>query len=285
MLIEIDTQSGFCNGVVRAIQKAEQELVEDGQLYCLGDIVHNSQEVRRLRNIGLKTIDYKQFKELKDVKVLLRAHGEPPETYKIADKSNIKIIDASCRVVLALQQKIKNAHENFPDAQIVIFGKNAHAEVLGLEGQIDYTAIIVESENDLENIAPDKQTFLFSQTTMPLDGFEKIVNAIKNKLNNGVDFRYFDTICRQVSNRIPAIREFAQRFDTIIFVGGIKSSNGKVLYEVCKSINKNTFFVSTSEEIDFQQIKHSKSIGICGATSTPVWLMENVKTHIEKFFN
>jgi 4-hydroxy-3-methylbut-2-enyl diphosphate reductase len=281
MLIEIDQSSGFCNGVVRAIQKAEQELAKDGHLYCLGDIVHNSQEVQRLRKNGLETIDNKQFRELSDVKVLFRAHGEPPETYRIAERNNIKIIDASCRVVLALQQKIKDAHENFPNAQIVIFGKNAHAEVLGLEGQINYTAIIVEGEDDLEKIAPDKQTFFFSQTTMPLDGFAKILEAIEKRLNNGVDFRYFDTICRQVSNRIPEIKKFAQRFDTVIFAGGHKSSNGKVLYEVCRSVNPNTIFVSAPEDIDFEKIKHSKSIGICGATSTPVWLMENIRRHIE----
>ena len=282
MLIEIDTQSGFCNGVVRAIDKAEQELATSGGLFCLGDIVHNSQEVERLRKIGLQTIDNKQFRKLKDVKVLLRAHGEPPETYKIAEKNGIKIIDASCRVVLALQQKIKNAHENFPDAQIVIFGKSGHAEVLGLEGQINYTAIIVENEDDLDKIDFSRQIFLFSQTTMPLDGFEKIVSEIKNRLQKGVDFRYYDTICRQVANRIPEIRKFAQRFDLVIFVGGQKSSNGKVLFEVCRSVNKNSLFVSSVEDIDFQQIKKAKSIGICGATSTPVWLMEEVKAKIEK---
>jgi len=278
--IEIDTQSGFCNGVVRAIDKAEQELANDSELYCLGDIVHNSQEVERLRKIGLQTIDYKRFKELKNVKVLLRAHGEPPETYKIAEKNGITIIDASCRVVLALQQKIKSSHENFPDAQIVIFGKSGHAEVLGLEGQIDYTAIIVENEDDLEKIDFSRQIFLFSQTTMSVDGFEKIVAEIKNRLQKKVDFRYYDTICRQVANRIPEIKEFAQRFDLVIFVGGQKSSNGKVLFEVCRSVNKNTLFVSSVEDIDFQQIKKAKTIGICGATSTPVWLMEKIKESV-----
>ena len=283
MIIEIDAQSGFCNGVVRAIDKAEQELATSGGLFCLGDIVHNSQEVERLHKIGLQTIDNKQFRELKDVKVLLRAHGEPPETYKIAEKNGITIIDASCRVVIALQQKIKNAHENFPNAQIVIFGKRGHAEVLGLEGQINYTAIIVENEDDLGKIDFSRQIFLFSQTTMPLDGFEKIVSEIKNRLQKNVDFRYFDTICRQVANRIPEIRRFAQRFDLVIFVGGQKSSNGKVLFEVCRSVNKNTIFVSSVEDIDFEQIKKAKIIGICGATSTPVWLMEKVKNSIEYY--
>ena len=282
MLIEIDTQSGFCNGVVRAIDKAEQELAISGGLYCLGDIVHNSQEVERLRKIGLQTIDNKQFKELKNVKVLLRAHGEPPEIYKIAKQNGITIIDASCRVVLALQQKIKKAHENFPDAQIVIFGKNGHAEVLGLEGQINYTAIIIENEDDLEKIDFSRPIFLFSQTTMPLNGFKKIVDEIKKRLYQGVDFRYYDTICRQVANRIPEIQKFAQRFDLVIFVGGKKSSNGKVLFEVCRSVNENTLFVSSVEDIDFEHIKKSNSIGICGATSTPVWLMEKVKKNIEQ---
>ncbi|MDR0828517.1 MAG: 4-hydroxy-3-methylbut-2-enyl diphosphate reductase [Prevotellaceae bacterium] len=285
MIIEIDEQSGFCNGVVRAIQKAEQELANNKSLYCLGDIVHNSQEVQRLQNIGLQTIDNKQFKELKNVKVLLRAHGEPPETYRIAEQNGIQIIDASCRVVLALQQKIKSAHENFPNAQIVIFGKSGHAEVLGLEGQIDYSAIIVENEDDLEKIDFSRQIFLFSQTTMPLDGFEKIVNIIQLRVEKGVDFRYYDTICRQVSNRISEIKKFAQRFDTVIFVGGNQSSNGKVLYEVCRSVNKNAIFVSAPEDIDLKKVKSSKSIGICGATSTPVWLMENVKKQILTMIN
>ncbi|MCL2329605.1 MAG: 4-hydroxy-3-methylbut-2-enyl diphosphate reductase [Bacteroidetes bacterium] len=279
-IIEIDKQSGFCNGVVRAIDKAEQELATSSGLYCLGDIVHNSQEVERLRRIGLQTIDNKQFRELKDVKVLLRAHGEPPETYKIAEQNRITVIDASCRVVLALQQKIKNAHENFPNAQIVIFGKSGHAEVLGLEGQINYNAIIVENEDDLDKIDFSRQIFLFSQTTMSLDGFEKIVAEIQKRLQKGVNFRYYDTICRQVANRIPEIRKFAQKFDLVIFVGGQKSSNGKVLFDVCRSVNKNTLFVSSVEDIDFEQIKQAKSIGICGATSTPVWLMEKVKSAI-----
>jgi len=282
MIIEIDKQSGFCHGVVRAIQKAEQELSANGGLYCLGDIVHNSQEVERLCKIGLQTIDNSQFRTLKNVNVLLRAHGEPPETYKIAEQNGIKIIDASCRVVMALQQKIKTSHENFPDAQIVIFGKRGHAEVRGLEGQINYTAIIIENESDLNKIDFSRQIFLFSQTTMPLDGFEKIVAQIEQRLQKGVDFRYFDTICRQVSNRIPEIRKFAQRFDLVIFVGGQKSSNGKVLFEVCRSINPNTLFVSSVEDIDFEQVKDVKTIGICGATSTPVWLMEEVKKSIEQ---
>jgi 4-hydroxy-3-methylbut-2-enyl diphosphate reductase len=281
-VIEIDECSGFCNGVVRAIQKAEQELAENRSLYCLGDIVHNSQEVERLRKIGLETINNKQFRELKDVKVLLRAHGEPPETYKIAEKNGIQIIDASCRVVLALQQKIKSAHENFPEAQIVIFGKNAHAEVLGLEGQIDYTAIIVEDEDDLDKVDFSRQIFLFSQTTMPIEGFEKIVSKIRSKLIEGVDFRYYDTICRQVANRTREVLDFAKRFEAVIFVGGEQSSNAKVLYNVCLSINLNTMFVSSVDDINFNRLKYCNTIGICGATSTPVWLMKEIKKTVEE---
>jgi 4-hydroxy-3-methylbut-2-enyl diphosphate reductase len=282
MIIEIDRQSGFCNGVVRAIQKAEQELSLNQHLYCLGDIVHNSEEVERLRKIGLQTIDKQQLASLHDVKVLLRAHGEPPETYKLAKKNNITVIDASCRVVLALQQKIKVAHESFPDAQIVIFGKNGHAEVLGLEGQTSYTAIIVENNDDLRKIDFSRQIFLFSQTTMSLEGFQHIVNEIKKQLQPNVDFKYFDTICRQVANRISEIRIFAKKYDIILFVSGTNSSNGKVLLSVCKSENPKTYIISSTKNIDFEQIKDAKSIGICGATSTPAWLMEEVKNFVEK---
>jgi 4-hydroxy-3-methylbut-2-enyl diphosphate reductase len=282
MLIEIDEQSGFCNGVVRAIQKAEQELAFCGHLYCLGDIVHNSREMERLRKNGLETINRQQLRKLKAVKVLLRAHGEPPETYQLANDNNITIIDASCRVVLALQAKIKKARENFPEAQIVIFGKSGHAEVIGLEGQTNYSAIIVENGDDLDKIDFSKQIFLFSQTTMPLEGFNQIVNEITKRIEKDVVFQYFDSICRQVTNRIPDIKVFAKKYEIVLFVSGQNSSNGKVLFDVCKSVNENSYFISSAEDIDFEIIKKAQSVGICGATSTPTWLMQHIKQHIEK---
>lgn len=283
--IEIDSKSGFCHGVIRAIRKAEQELADSGSLYCLGDIVHNSEEVSRLNRTGLQTINQEQFKQLKNTKVLFRAHGEPPEIYKIAKENNITVIDASCGVVLGLQQKIKRAHEEFPEAQIVIFGKKGHAEVVGLEGQISYSAIIVENESDLNKIDFGRHIILFSQTTKSIEEFENIVSKIKEQLKKGTDFQYFDTICRQVSNRIPELKEFAKRYELIVFVSGKNSSNGKVLFEVCKAINPNTMFVASLQDLDFCVINRFASIGICGATSTPIWLMQAIKQKIESYFD
>ena len=268
--IEIDVRSGFCHGVIRAIRKAEQELNTDKSLYCLGEIVHNSEEVSRLNRKGLQTIDKEQFMQLKDTKVLFRAHGEPPEVYDIARRNNITVVDASCGVVLALQQKIRKAHEESPDAQIVILGKKGHAEVIGLEGQIGYSDIVIENESDLNKIDFSRQIILFSQTTKSVEEFNSIVAKIKENLKEGVDFRYYDTICRQVSNRIPELKEFASR--------------GKVLFDVCRSVNPNTMFVASLNDIDFDNIEHFSSIGICGATSTPIWLMEAVKEKIEHYF-
>jgi len=281
--VEIDRGSGFCRGVIRAIRKAERELSDTDNLYCLGDIVHNSEEVSRLNRRGLQTIDHDQLKQLRNTTVLFRAHGEPPETYKIARENNINIIDASCNVVLGLQQKIKRAHEEYPDAQIVIFGKKGHAEVIGLEGQIGYSAIVVENEQDLSKLDFSRRVILFSQTTKSLNEFKSIVEHIKNKLQSGVDFQYYDTICRQVSNRIPELKEFASRYDMIIFVSGKNSSNGKVLFEVCRSVNPNTVFVSSIGDLEPQKIMQASSVGICGATSTPVWLMETIKENIENY--
>lgn len=282
--IEIDVRSGFCHGVIRAIRKAEQELNTDKSLYCLGEIVHNSEEVSRLNRKGLQTIDKEQFMQLKDTKVLFRAHGEPPEVYDIARRNNITVVDASCGVVLALQQKIRKAHEESPDAQIVILGKKGHAEVIGLEGQIGYSDIVIENESDLNKIDFSRQIILFSQTTKSVEEFNSIVAKIKENLKEGVDFRYYDTICRQVSNRIPELKEFASRYELIIFVSGKNSSNGKVLFDVCRSVNPNTMFVASLNDIDFYNIEHFSSIGICGATSTPIWLMEAVKEKIEHYF-
>ena len=280
--IEIDKKSGFCFGVVKAINKAEEELAKGETLYCLGDIVHNGQEISRLENLGLKTIDHKQFANLKDAKVMLRAHGEPPLTYQIAKENNITLIDASCPVVLKLQSRIKNAFESDTsgDNQIVIYGEIGHAEVNGLLGQTDNKAVVIEDESDLNKIDFSKKIRLFSQTTKSLDGFNKLVKNVSEKTGNEKNFEYSDTICRQVANRIPNITTFAQQKDIIIFVSGKKSSNGKVLYEHSKKINENTFMISSAEEVFDLNLDLTKCIGICGATSTPKWLMEEVAEKI-----
>lgn len=279
--IEIDQGSGFCFGVVNAIKNAEKELAGDGKLYCLGDIVHNSQEVKRLEALGLESIDHEQFRQLKNAKVLLRAHGEPPETYEIAKANNIQIIDATCPVVLQLQRKIHRQYDE-KDAQIVIYGKIGHAEVNGLVGQTDGVAIVIESKDDLRLVDFNKDIRLFSQTTKSLDGFKEIVEIIRSKIAPGVDFKYFDTICRQVANRIPHILVFARKHDMILFVAGKKSSNGKALFDECKKANEHSYFISDPKEFDPAWIQGVKSIGICGATSTPKWQMEEVAAHLRK---
>lgn len=275
--IEIDEKSGFCFGVVNAIKRAEEELAKGEKLYCLGDIVHNGQEVERLSNLGMVTINREQLKELRDVKVLFRAHGEPPSTYEIAKANNINLIDASCPVVLRLQKKIKNSYDSDPkEQQILIYGKKGHAEVVGLLGQTADNAIVIENEEDLNKVNFDKNIHLFSQTTKSLDGFNHLVKTISNKMQNNAEFKYSDTICRQVANRMPNIANFAKENDIILFVSGQKSSNGKVLYEHSKSINPNTYLISEPEEVELLNLDTSKKIGICGATSTPRWLMEEV---------
>ena len=276
--IEIDKKSGFCFGVVKAISKAEEELSKGEPLYCLGDIVHNGQEVERLTRLGLITIDHAQFELLHDAKVLLRAHGEPPRTYQIAKKNNLTLIDASCPVVLKLQSRIKKAYIDAPteDTQIVIYGKKGHAEVNGLVGQTDEKAIVIESEADLSKLDFSKNICLFSQTTKSLDGFNHLVKTLSEKITDEAEFEYYDTICRQVANRIPNITTFAKKNDIIIFVSGKKSSNGKVLYEHSKKINPNTYFVTEADEITTLELDLTKKIGICGATSTPRWLMEDI---------
>lgn len=283
MNIQIDSKSGFCFGVVKAISKAEEELEKGGVLYCLGDIVHNGLEVERLEKKGLVTIDHERFAQLHDVKVLLRAHGEPPSTYEIAKKNNITLIDASCPVVLKLQSRIKNAYESAPDdTQLVIYGEVGHAEIKGLMGQTNGNAIIVEKESDLSKIDLKKNIRLFSQTTKSLEGFNNLIKNISNEVDESAQFEYSDTICRQVSNRIPNITTFAQQNDIIIFVSGKKSSNGKVLYEHSKSINPNTYMVSDPEEVKSLNLDLTKSIGICGATSTPRWLMDDVAAALQR---
>jgi len=276
--VEIHKESGFCFGVVNAIQNAEKELANDKELYCLGDIVHNSQEVARLQKKGLRTINHAELRGMRNKKVLLRAHGEPPSTYRTAQLNSIRIIDATCPVVLQLQKKIRKRYResNGETTQMVIFGKNGHAEVNGLVGQTDGTAIVIENESDLEQLNFNQAICLFSQTTMSVDNFQGIVKKIQARINPGVDFKYFDTICRQVANRIPDIREFASRHDLILFVAGEKSSNGKVLFAECKKANSNTLLISGPDNILPEWLVQAESVGICGATSTPKWLMEEV---------
>ena len=282
MIIDIDENSGFCPGVVSAIKKAEDELLQNNSLYCLGDIVHNSREGERLTEHGLETIGIDELQKLKDTRVLLRAHGEPPSTYDLAKKNNISIIDATCPVVLALQRKIKTAYEKHDkkNTQIVIYGKVGHAEVNGLVGQTNGTAIVVENLNDIDKIDFSKDICLFSQTTKSIEGFNEIIAEIQKKKKDCIKFEYFDTICRQVANRIPKIISFVSKYELIYFVCGKKSSNGKVLYEQCKKTNPTTLLISGVEDIDLSDIKDKEKIGICGATSTPKWQMEAVRDYI-----
>lgn len=282
--IEIDKQSGFCFGVVKAINKAEEELKERGSLYCLGDIVHNNIEVERLEKMGLITIDHEQLKQLKNVRVLLRAHGEPPSTYEIAKQNNIELIDASCPVVLGLQKKIKKKfvrREN-DEAQIVIYGKKGHAEVNGLLGQTDDNAIVIESAEEIDKLDFSRDIHLFSQTTKSLEGFFKIGEIIRSRMKDGAKLEFFDSICRQVSNRVPNIQEFASNHDLIFFIAGEKSSNGRVLFAECKEKNPNSHLIHSPDAIDPSLLKEGISIGICGATSTPLWQMEAVAENIAK---
>lgn len=278
MNIEIDKKSGFCFGVVKAIAKAEEELAKGEVLYCLGDIVHNGKEVERLEKLGMITINHEQFAQLHDAKVLLRAHGEPPSTYETAKKNQITLIDASCPVVLKLQSRVKTAFDTSreDDTQIVIYGQHGHAEVNGLVGQTDGKAIVVEKESDLSKVDLSKNIRLFSQTTKSLEGFNNLIQNISNQKQEESKFEFSDTICRQVSNRIPNITTFAQQNDIVIFVSGKKSSNGKVLFQHCKSINPNSYIVSEPSEVLELNLDLTKKIGICGATSTPMWLMEQV---------
>jgi 4-hydroxy-3-methylbut-2-enyl diphosphate reductase len=268
--------------VVTAIRKAEEELEKTGKLYCLGDIVHNSDEVERLCSKGLVTITHEEMSQLHDVKVLLRAHGEPPSTYELARKNNIEIIDATCPVVLQLQRRIKNTYDTEnPRPQIVIYGKTGHAEVNGLVGQTSGEAIVVEDTTGLSRIDFDKDIALYSQTTKSPDGLAQIIEEIKQRKSPDTSFNYYDTICRQVSNRVGRLRDFAASHQLILFVSGKKSSNGKILYGKCLEVNANTHLISNENEIDAKWIEGIESIGICGATSTPRWLMERVKEKIQ----
>ena len=281
--IEIDEGSGFCFGVTTAIKKAEEELAKGTRLYCLGDIVHNGMEVERLHEQGLITINHEDMRSLHGVKVLLRAHGEPPETYALAKKNDIEIIDATCPVVLALQRRIKLQYDLNPKAQIVIFGKRGHAEVLGQVGQTESHAIVVEKVEDVKRLDFSRDIYLYSQTTKSLDGFHQIIDYIQAHMQQGATFKSFDTICRQVANRMPNIAAFASKHDLVLFVSGRKSSNGKVLFKECHSVNPRSYQIEKPEEIEMEWFSDDvHTVGICGATSTPKWLMEQCEARIER---
>lgn len=280
MKVEIDEHSGFCFGVVNAIRKAEQEL-ERGGLYCIGDIVHNSLEVERLRRKGLVTIGHEEFAALKECRVLFRAHGEPPVSYETARRNGVEVIDASCPVVLNLQKMIREAYEEMCrcGGQVVIYGKRGHAEVIGLVGQTNGEALVVENAEDVELIDFSRPVVLFSQTTKSLDGFRHITSLLQKRGGGRVVVR--DTICRKVANRIPQLREFSGLHDVVIFVSGEKSSNGKQLFDVCRGVNPRTYFVQQATDVTADMLEGSESVGITGATSTPRWIMEEIKNAIE----
>ena len=280
--VKIDKDSGFCFGVVNAIESAERELKTSKTLYCLGDIVHNSLEVERLRQRGLCTIEHEEFARLKDCKVLLRAHGEPPSTYQVAQQNRITIVDATCPVVLRLQRKIHKCYleTRSKGTQLVIYGKKGHAEVNGLVGQTEGTAIVVEKPEDLDRLDFQQGISLFSQTTKSLDGFRKIVSEIQQRIAPGVEFAYHDTICRQVANRLHNIKAFASQHDWVYFVAGKKSSNGKMLFDECLKANAHTVFISDASEVQDPLPAGVERVGICGATSTPKWLMEAVADRV-----
>lgn len=272
--IEIDEGAGFCFGVTTAINKAEEQLSMQPRLYCLGDIVHNERECDRLREMGLEMIDHETFRTLQHTKVLLRAHGEPPATYQQAEAQDITIIDATCPVVLNLQRRIKRVYQEAPDAQIVIYGKPGHAEVLGLVGQTDGKAIVIADISEIGRIDLTRTTYLFSQTTKSLEGFRHLVDYLTEHIQAPATFHYFDTICRRVANRLDGVQEFAQNHDVVLFVSGLKSSNGRVLYEACRNVNPRSYLIDDPDAIDPEWLKDATTIGICGATSTPKWLME-----------
>lgn len=292
MKVTIDKNSGYCFGVEFAIQMAEDELETGETLYCLGDIVHNSMEVKRLNDKGLQVIDHEKLATLHDCKVLIRAHGEPPETYETALRNNIELIDASCPVVLKLQNRVKYAFDKIQpsNGQIVIYGQKGHAEVIGLAGQTNNKAIIVTDFEDLKQIDFSKPVTFFSQTTKSTEGFYKMKSEIERRVsennigkelpNDFLDAN--DSICRQVSNREPQLQKFSLEHDVIVFVSGKKSSNGKALYAICKSVNPKSYFVENEEEIDLDWFENVETVGICGATSTPMWLMERVQTFIQE---
>jgi 4-hydroxy-3-methylbut-2-enyl diphosphate reductase len=276
--VTIDQDSGFCFGVVYAIDMAEEILAEDGYLYCLGDIVHNDEEVERLKALGLRIIEHAELVNLRNEKVLIRAHGEAPDTYRIALENNITLIDASCPVVLKLQNRIKTSYD--ANEKILIFGKHGHAEVIGLEGQTNNEALVFQDIAELDNVELPQNITLYTQTTKSMEKFYGIKDEL---ISRGYNLKANDTICRQVSNRDKDLPKFASRFDKVVFVSGRKSSNGKVLFEVCRKHNPNTYFISSASELDKTTFSPNDTIGIAGATSTPMWLMQNVKAALEQF--
>lgn len=282
ILIEIDDGSGFCFGVTTAIKKAEETLAREETLFCLGDIVHNGKECERLKRLGLKTVTHQELCDMSDTKVLFRAHGEPPATYKSAKERGITVVDATCPVVLNLQKRIKNEYDSDPEhaTQIVIYGKNGHAEVVGLVGQTEGTAVVIENLEDAKKLDFGRNISLYSQTTKSLEGFREIVGYISSAISPDAKFKYYDTICRQVANRMPHIRQFAEKHELVLFVCGKKSSNGRVLFGECKSVNPNSYLIDEPSAIDMEWVRNVRSIGICGATSTPKWLMEDCRDAI-----
>ena len=287
MRVKIDKRSGFCFGVIKTIKSAENELKTSDKLYCLGDIVHNEMEVERLKKMGLHSINREEYLQLKDCRVLIRAHGEPPETYEHAKKNNIELIDATCPVVLTLQEKVKGSYEKNKhlNGQVVIYGKKGHAEIVGLDGQVEKKAIILESIDDVNLIDFSRPVSLYSQTTKRVEDFYAIADKVKASMKPGVPLDIKDSICRQVSNRVPHLKQFAKEFDVILFVAGHKSSNGKYLHTICKEENSQTHHISKTSEIDPDWLKRAESVGICGATSTPNWLMEEVAEWIKQRFD
>lgn len=283
VVIQIDANSGFCFGVVNAIQLAEVELRKSGSLFSLGNIVHNDEEVNRLNKIGLRSMSKDEFNKNSNQKVLFRAHGEPQSSYDTAKQNNIELIDATCPVVLKLQQRIKEAWEKskIQNKQVVIYGKHGHAEVLGLLGQTNNEAIVVQNEDDISKLDKNKGAIVFSQTTMSVEEYKHLSGRIDDYLSSEITVH--DTICRQVSNRAPKMKEFVKQHDAVLFVGGVKSSNAKYLYSICKKQNKATVFISSANEIDKELLKNKTSVGICGATSTPMWLMQEVADRVELF--
>ena len=285
--IVVDQNSGFCFGVINAIRTAEKYLMEHNTLYCLGDIVHNSEEVQRLSDMGLQIIDYEQFKSLRDTTVLIRAHGEPPETYRIAEENNIRLIDATCPVVLKLQKRILGEYRNNTSRkQILIYGKKGHAEVVGLLGQTENTGIVISSPEDIDCIDFSRPSILYSQTTQSLENYRKLIEAIRSRYQSEDHadwFEHEDTICGKVSSRAKQIADFAASFDVILFVSGEKSSNGLYLYNICKEYNVRSFFLTNVEQLQQIDLSQADSIGICGATSTPMWLMQQVADKCAEF--
>jgi 4-hydroxy-3-methylbut-2-enyl diphosphate reductase len=276
--VTIDQDSGFCFGVVYAIDMAEEILAEDGYLFCLGDIVHNDEEVKRLKAMGLRIISHEDLLNIKNEKVLIRAHGEAPETYRLALENNITLIDASCPVVLKLQNRVKNSYDN--KEKVLLFGKHGHAEVIGLQGQTNNEALVFQDIAELDDVELPNKFTLYSQTTKSTAKFYEIKDEL---IKRGYEIKANDTICRQVSSRDEDLRKFVINYDCVVFVSGKKSSNGKVLFEVCKSINPNTYFVSSEEELSLEMFSPGNTVGICGATSTPLWLMEKVKAVLENY--